>query len=174
MLIMDSFFRHFSEFRLSRCTVISVLFFWVSGLLLGMFLAVKPQNTAFSSIVLTVPYAAVTKASLICAVFSPVFFSLALAISGRLYHLYAVAFLKAFLFSFLGVTFLVCYQDAGWLVFTMMMFSQIASLPALCWLWLQLLRNNIRKYPYAVLFCYLITAILLHYYSITPFMERVL
>lgn len=56
--------------------------------------------------------------------------------------IYLIAFGKAFLFSFVSLGIFLSFGSAGWLVYLMLMFSQMCSLPVLYWFWIYCLNHR--------------------------------
>lgn len=95
---------------------------------------------------------------------------------GRLWLLFPIAFLKAFIFGYLGSCVLHLYGTSGWLIRFLLMFSDCLSLPVLCWFWLRMLcrtgADMGRRFLAAV--CMLFGIVSLDYQFISPFLVDIL
>ena len=86
-----------------------------------------------------------------------------------------IAFLKAFLFSFLGYSVFIAWSHAGWLIAGLLMFGSFASVPVLYWYWQRHIGG--RAFETGV-FCLILGMLLLigtlNYYLIVPFLANII
>ena len=86
-----------------------------------------------------------------------------------------IAFLKAFLFSFLGYSVSAAWSHAGWLITGLLMFGSFASIPMLYWYWQRYIGG--RGFENGV-FCLVLGSLILigilNYYLIVPFLANII
>ena len=144
---------------------------WMLGLLLGTLFALglDPSFLSLMRRLLTLPMSIVIR--LILAVLPFLICTYALMLR-RQEIVLAVLFCKAFSFSVLAVSVLLIFSSAGWLVFPMLLFSDLLLVPMLCWFCLQdgrsLMRDHIISLGVAVI------AVLIHYFAVLPFVAELI
>lgn len=130
-------FLHHDFSRLS-CSfrVIILALFWILGLICGIVLFLLSELFQFISIqnALSGP---VTFFRLLCIVFAPFLLSVLAVYVRKTGFLFITAFLKAFVFSIIAMAIRVSFGSAGWLVFVLLMFTDLMSLPLLLFYWIR-------------------------------------
>lgn len=119
-------------FRRNPRTLLAISF--VSGLVAGT----AVSSSAGDLIVRTIPDALSVSGSLsgiLTAALVPFALSALAIVMGRPALLYPIAFWKAFLTGFLGFAVLAAYGSAGWLVRSLMLFTECLTLPVLLIYW---------------------------------------
>ena len=153
--------------------VLSLVF--LAGLIYGTYLSLFVDPSVFSLMRMSAS-CHVSIVGFLSALLLPVAFSAFAIYISCVPLLFLVAFLKAFVFSFLSSGFLLALGDSGWLLRILFMFSDLASLPLLCWLWMHICNNgrgsNLRC---AVVVLFVICGIgYLDYYCVSPFLANLI
>ena len=147
-----------------------LLLLWILGLLFGAFAGCS-CSAAFPWMrrVLSAPVSIV---SLFICAFFPFALSAAAFFCGKSWLIYFLSFLKAFAFTYTGSVCLICFGSSGWLVRFFLLFTQIATIPALWYFWLCCCqgRKKVTRYSVSLLSLYIASVALLDYYWIAPFL----
>ena len=144
---------------------------WTLGLLLGTLFALglDPSFLSLMRRFFTLPMSIVIR--LILAVLPFLICTYALMLR-RQEIVLAVLFCKAFSFSVLAVSVLLIFGSAGWLVFPMLLLSDLLLMPVLCWFCLRngrsLMQDHIISLGVAVI------AVLIHYFAVLPFVAELI
>ena len=120
--------------RRSKILVLSLSFF------LGHLLGIRVSGAASDFFISGMRLAASSQVSIIGLLISavlPFLFSAFAVYLGRPVLLNPIAFCKAFLFSYVGYRWWITWNQAGWLVTGLVMFTSFLSLPVLFWYWLR-------------------------------------
>lgn len=148
---------------------------WCLGLLAGVFTA----GLASDSLSLTMHTAVrscVSIAGLLATISLPFLLS-AFAVSiGGAWLLIPIAFMKAFVFTFLGFGLMTAYHSAGWLLRILFMFADCCSMPLLYNYWLKLC-SGASKSPWLSATAHLIPTLLIGYFDfrlISPFLATLI
>ncbi len=164
-------FPHFSFTPGTRVSVFLML--WAFGIILGTFTGncSSAQSVSLMRHVLTAPVSIV--GLLICAAL-PFAFTAAAVLSGKPWLVYCFTFLKGFAFSYTGSLCLLSFGSSGWLVRVLLLFSQIAIVPALWYVWLSLCKENmpLNRWGISLLSSYLVSIVLLDYFVVAPYLEK--
>ena len=102
----------------------------IGGLLLSASAGITPDHAALAA-----TNGRITAIGLLSVIGLPLCFSAFAVYISRSRLVIPIAFCKAFLFSYTGSSILVAFGSAGWLIFLLLMFSDILMLPALWWYW---------------------------------------
>ena len=105
---------------------------WVSALILGTVFAVHAGNNYFL-LMRGAPDCSVSIAGLLATVLLPYLFAAFAVYISKPKLLYLVCFAKVFAFAMCGYGICVAYGSAGWLVRWLLQFSDICTVPVLCW-----------------------------------------
>ena len=144
---------------------------WLAGLISGTLLAALSGNHYFllmrvaaSSHVSIVGLTVTVLLPFLCAAFA--------VYTDRPWMLYAVCFTKVFTFAFCGFGITAAYGSAGWLVRALLQFSDICTVPVLCWFSLRHLsgRKNGWKRDIGIGLGLVIPVICLDTWYISPFL----
>lgn len=136
---MDLFFRH----KIPACGCKESIFRLACSFLLGLLSGgciFTLTSDSFSSLMRGAAFGSMSIISLLSVLLLPFLFSAFAVYVRQSWLLMPISFLKAFFFSFLYVGLSCTFGGAGWLVRTMLMFSDILTLPVLWWFWLKLLQ----------------------------------
>lgn len=109
---------------------------FLTGLISGACIAAAASSSLFPTMRAATP-GCVSISGLLLATLLPLLFSAFAVYIRQKWLLIPIAFSKAFLFAFLGVAFMSAFGSAGWLVRWLLMFSDILTLPLLCFFWLR-------------------------------------
>ena len=159
--------------RRSTCTWL-LTFLWIAGLMMGIFLALRIDES-----VITFMYSVVSRpASIVSSLLTtslPFLFSAIAVFISKPGLLPVIAFCKAAAFSLVSLMALRTFGTAGWMIRCMVMFADICTLP----FFYSFCRRHICRSSHLSIFdgSYLITSILicsLDVYCITPFFTEVL
>lgn len=116
-------------------------FSWLSGMLGGLLFFISTNDTALL-LMRGAPYTSVSIVRYFCAAWIPVLLSaLAVFLSTKLWLL-LICFAEAFLFTYVSIGIRLAFGDSGWLIQTLLMFGQCASLPVFYWYWLRRLSGG--------------------------------
>ncbi|MGM9602661.1 MAG: hypothetical protein ACI3W5_13905 [Faecousia sp.] len=159
-------FSYPSSIRLSALLVL-----WSFGIILGA-AAGGVASSESISLMRRALIAPVSIVSLFICVSLPFAFTAAAVLSGRSWLVYILCGLKGFSFAYTGSLCLVCFGDAGWLARALLLFSQIAVVPALWYVWLSLCKGKMHlgRCGFGLLPAYLITVALLDYFKVAPYL----
>ena len=110
------------------------LFFgiWLAGLVLGTISAAAAGNQ-YLLLMRMAPGAHVSIVGLLATVLLPFLLTAYAVLKNRRWMLYAVCFVKVFAFGFCGYGITAAYGSAGWLIRSLLQFSDIFTVPILCW-----------------------------------------
>lgn len=145
-----------------------LLFLWILGLIFGAL------ASCFSSVdgiwvlrALSVP--ASFFSLFICALI-PFALTAGAVFFGKWRLIYFLAAFKAFAFSYTGCVCLVCFAASGWLVRLFFLFTQIAAVPALWYLWLCYCqgKHKLTYFSFSVILLYVSLIAMLDHYWIAP------
>lgn len=129
----------FPQKHLWRCRVFLGMT-WLVGLLCGVFLGAqwKCSTSLMMRSWLTSPV------SIVC-IFSILSLPFVLSFLAVLWNIrwtiYVIAFAKATVYAFVSYGIFEVFLSAGWLIYPLLMFHEVISLPLLCWLWVRCLEN---------------------------------
>ena len=163
-----------SSFRRRSTYSWLLAFFWIAGLITGIFLALRIDES-----VITFMYSVVSRpASIVSSLLTtslPFLFSAIAVFISKPGLLPVIAFCKASVFSLVSLIALRTFGTAGWIIRCMVMFADICTLP----FFYSFCRRHICRSSHLSIFdgSYLITSILicsLDVYCITPFFTEVL
>ena len=138
---MDRFLhRSFAAFsyRIS-CFVFAI--FWIAGLLSGILMSYCADVSLFR-LMLSGLDARLSIVGFLSVLLLPLFLSFLAAYLTCPLVICVIAYLKAFLFAFLGMVILHSFRSAAWLIHFLMMFSDLLILPVLWWFWIQVLSGS--------------------------------
>ena len=107
---------------------------WFLGLVLGIVFSIAAGDPLVS-LMRTAVNSRVSISGLLTAILLPFLLSAFAVIFHESWLLILIAFLKAFMFSFVGFGVTVAFRSAGWLVRLLLMFGDCCSLPVLFWYW---------------------------------------
>ncbi len=161
---------------ISRNTVAVILSLaFLAGLISGAYLSLFADPSVFSLMRMAAS-CHVSIVGILAALLLPVAFSAFAIYTSCVQLLFFVAFIKAFTVSFLSTGFLLALGDSGWLLRMLLMFSDLASLPLLCWLWLHACSNgrtsNLRC---AAVVLFVACGIgYMDYYCVSPFLANLI
>ncbi len=150
-------------------------FFWILGLIFGVFLF-QTAGDSFLPLMRSIPQGAVSIMSLFCSVYLPFLFSAFAVICSQTIILFPISFCEAFLLSFVSFGVTQAYGTAGWLIRSMLLFSNFFCAPILYFLWLRYLSGFRRFSLLEFLFigCAVILIGSIHYSIITPLLVRLI
>lgn len=171
---MDRFF----NFDLSAWRCKKPIFILACAWFLGLFSGVLFSMSASDSLGSTMRAAAggcVSISGLLSAILLPLLFSAFAVYIFKPTLLIPIAFLKAFVFAFLGVGILGAYGSAGWLIRLLLMFSDILMLPLLWWYWLRAFSGPKRRvFDTSVAAVYALLVGSIDYCVISPFLANLI
>ena len=111
-------------------------FVWISGLSLGTVFAAVASNHYFL-MMHRAPSCPVTIVGLAATVLLPFLFTAFAVYKNRHWMLFVICFTKAFIFAHSGFGIHAAYGSAGWLIRPLFQFSDLLTVPVLCWYSLQ-------------------------------------
>lgn len=133
---MDRFFDLNLSFFRAKARYFILAFAWISGLLLGAVFSAS-ASAELSSVMLAAAHTGVSIYGLLAVRLLPFLLSALSIYFSQPILLYAVAFLKAFLYSYMGTGLFMACCSAGWILFSLLMFSDTIMLPILWLSWLR-------------------------------------
>ena len=105
---------------------------WLAGLIAGTLLAAS-SSTHYFLLMRMAPMSHVSIVGLTVTVLLPFLCSAFAVYKDRPWMLYAICFTKVFIFAVCGFGITAAYGNAGWLVRSLFQFSDICTIPVLCW-----------------------------------------
>lgn len=114
---------------------------WFLGLISGILFSVMASDSVFPTM-RAAATGCVSISGLLSAILLPLLFSAFAVYISQPLLLIPIAFGKAFVFSFVGMSVMAAYGSAGWLVRFLLMFSDCMMLPFLWWYWLRYLSGS--------------------------------
>ncbi len=129
---MGALFRVFSRFLSCNRPAVLLAFFWSLGLASGILFAAASGETFFL-LVRTAASRRVSIVGLVASCYLPFLLSAFAVFIGKQKLLYPIVFLKALLFSWCAIASSAAFSSAGWLVRPMLQFTDILTVPVLCW-----------------------------------------
>ena len=108
---------------------------WLLGLLLGAVFA--GTGNTLSSLMRTAASARVSIVSLLLRCLLPFLISLLAIHLTKRWLVFAVCFIKAFLFGLCVSSVTFCFYQASWIIILFLLFSDIALMPALFYFWIK-------------------------------------
>jgi hypothetical protein len=147
----------------------------LAGLISGSYLSLLADPSVFS-LMLTAAECRVSIVCILSASLFPVVFTAFAIYTSHIRLLFPIAFTKAFSFSFIGSGLLLTLGDSGWLMRALLMFSDLASLPVLCWMWLHTFANERTSNLLSTAITVLVVCMIgcLDYYYISPFLANLI
>jgi len=121
------------------------LIVWLVALILGTCFAAHAGNNYFL-LMRGASDCSVTIAGLLATVVLPYLFAAFAVYISKPKLLYLICFVKAFCFAMCGYGICVAYGSAGWLVRWLLQFSDICTVPVLCWFALRHLKGKGRTF----------------------------
>lgn len=107
---------------------------WISGLLAGVYIL---RETSFSSMMYSVSFDRISIVGLLISLVFPLLLSYILLRCFHFYHILPLVFLKAFSFMCCYGSITMAFNNAGWLVSGMLLFSDYFLVILLLYLWFQ-------------------------------------
>ena len=131
---MDRFLRLNLPFLCCRTPRTLLAIFWIAGLILGAMFALS-ADTLLTPTMHTALFCGMSISGLLTSLLLPLLFTALAVYISQPMMLLLIAFLKAFLFSFVGVGLLMAFGTSAWLIRNLLMFSETLSLPIFWWFW---------------------------------------
>lgn len=148
---------------------------WICGLLLGAVFS-GFLSAELSSVMLSAVRSSVSLFGLLAVRLLPFLLSALLLYFSRSRLLYAVIFLKAFLYSYFGTSLLMTCHSAGWVLFGFLTFSDTLISPVLWFFWLRDIdaqsHASYRAHAIGAFFAVAVTCI--DYTYIVPYLARLI
>ena len=133
---MACLFHSGESYRRRRGSTLVLALFWISGILSGVAAFCFAGNPLLP-MMRGILDGSVSIVGLLCVTVFPFLVSAFAVYICAPWLLFAVSFLKGFLFGFLSAAILVAFGSAGWLIRWFLMFSELVSLPLLYWFWVR-------------------------------------
>lgn len=115
---------------------------WVAGMILGTFTATA-ASTPYFLLMRIAPKSNVSIVSLAVTVLLPFLFTAYAVYTDRILLRNSICFAKTFTVAFCSFGICAAYRSAGWLIRFLLQFSDICTMPVLCWLGMQ--NRRLRK-----------------------------
>ena len=147
---MDRFLRLFMSVFQCRTPRRTLAVLWTFGALAGSYISLSADKLLASTMHSALE-SGLSITGLLTMLFFPLLFTAFAVFIPRLGLLYPVVFLKAFLFSYTGAGLLFSLNSSGWLLWFLLMFSEMLILPVLWFLWLQIASGRFRLALYSAL-----------------------
>lgn len=146
---------------------------WTLGLISGA-LAGSFRAADYYPLMRRVVLAPVSVVSLFICVILPFAVTIVAGFWDKPWFVYVLSTLKAFSFSYTGSICLICFGVSGWLVRVLLLFTQIATAPALWYIWLFNCqrKKELTFFSFSFLLLYLASIVLLDYYLIAPYLAE--
>ena len=162
----------FRKFAAQRISLNLILFsgIWFLGLLTGM-IAAADLDDLFLPLMRPVGVSIFRQ---IAAILLPFLFAAIAAYLDKPYLLHMICFFKVITFGFCSMLIYRAYGSAGWLIRLLLQFSDILSLPLLCW---YCLRQFERPRPYKdLIYCSFLAGIFvcIDHFAVLPFLAELI
>ena len=147
---------------------------WFLGLFLGMIVAADLDDLVLPLMRFSIS-GEVSIIRQLAAVLLPFLFAAIAAYLGKPYLLHIICFFKTFVFGFCSMLIYCTYGSAGWLIRLFLQFSDILSLPLLCWYCLRQFGRS--RQPYKdLIYCGLLAGIFvcIDYFAVLPFLAELI
>ena len=160
-----------NSLSMQNVTVLLLVLFWFTGLILGIALS-RLYGPYLSSLMYSAILQPISIVGLLICIYFPFLISAFAISTGRLFAIYCFCFLKALSFGFTASGISMCWGSAGWLIRSLFMFSDKCFLVVLFWFWLQNICGNRQKNLSSLGICYFLSAVisLLDYFAISPYL----
>ncbi len=124
----------------------------------------------------SVLYAPVSIVGILCVSVFPILISAYAVFLSNFAFLLPLCFTRAFLFSFVSLGITQAFASAGWLMQSLLLFSDWTSLPVLYWYWLRNLSPDRRFHWGETVFACSLSGLLgsIHFGIISPFLVRLI
>lgn len=144
--------------------------FWIAGLPIGYLFVGQLSETYYSLMRMAVK-TPVSIVGLMTVIFLPLLLSVvALAFSKPLLFV-PLAFLKSFLYSFTVSAVMFVFNDAGWLVAGLLLFSESLMNVLLLWFWFRNLHRNHTFFKDVMISTFIAAAVfVIDFYAVSPFL----
>lgn len=134
-------------------------FFWIIGLVLGIIFGWF-TNVSRISLMRRLSASSVSIVGLLCVTALPFLLSAFVFFISQPWMLMPICFVKAFLFSYVSLTVFQEWYSAGWLIWSLLLFSDCTTAPLLYLFWLRWISGE-REISKTELFCVLSVVILI-------------
>lgn len=165
--------RFFSSSR--KPSTIVLAFVLCVGYFLGAVLALLSDQFSVS-LMHTAVLSRGSIVSILSVLLLPFLFT-AFAVFVRRYQLLVpIAFFRAVIFSYVCSVIVCIYGSSGWLILLLFLFSDCASLPVLCWLWVRSISSREQKLLRNIFYVFvpLLGIVYLDYRFVSPFLVMLL
>ncbi len=150
-------------------------FSWLSGIICGILLSLTAEERILP-LMRGAVYTPVSITWLLCVSVLPFLLSTFVVFHFVPAWLLLICFAKAFLFAFVSMVILMVYASAGWLVWLMLLFCDLVTLPILYWFWMRYLFRYDRPSVVSVtgIFSLMLLAGSIHAWFISPYLVRLI
>ena len=150
-------------------------FCWILGLLLGFFFTAHAGDS-YLLLMRRAAFSQVSISGLAAAVLLPFLFAAFAASVSAPRLICAVCFGKAFFTASCASGILAAYGDAGWLVRSLLQFSDIVSLPLLCWFSMRHVAANRQGIRRDLMICLIpsVIAVMIDFVVVSPFLAMLI
>ncbi len=154
----------------SKFSTIFLAFCWCTGLFLGCYLPQYLDHSYFSLM-----HKAVNRSVSIVGLFAvlvPFLISAIAVYFSQTWLIFPICFFKSFSFAFIAACVTIAFSSSGWLVRSLLLFTDILSAPVVLGYWLRLVKTPANKAFQDSAVCAAICAIFcsLDYFVVSPFL----
>lgn len=166
---------HISSFSAENCKcrfcVVFLAFFWLAGISFGLY-AANLASVHISSLMLTLVDQRVSIVGMLIIFIFPLLLSAVLIHFSAHRLLFLFAFLKAFCYSFSSCCIFLSFGSAGWLIQSLLMFSDTVLAIVLLWFWFRFFSAKTVELGRDAGICCIITAcvVCIDYFMVSPFL----
>lgn len=125
---------------------------WILGLVFGSVLVTVSDDSYFL-LMCEAANCPVSITGLIASVFLPFLISAFAVFIGKPKLIFVICFCQAAGFSFAAAAALAAFGSAGWLIGSLLLFSDICFNPVLCWFWIRQISANRNSFPADAFVC---------------------
>ena len=160
-------------FSLQHCKLLLVIC-WFAGLISGI--AYSHCMQPFASLMRGAASGAVSIVGLGAVLFLPYLLTVSAVLFSRSGFLFLIAFSKAFSYAVCATWVEFVFQNSGWMIRFLLLFSASTSLPVLLWLWFHCIggTKNTCNNAFYIAAGYLLAIGIIDYAIIAPFLNSVL
>ncbi len=160
--------------RLQQCKQLHILVTWTVGLLFGVLFS-RNRDPTLASLMRQAASCRMSIVGILCC-FLPFLLAAHAAYIGRPFLLLLVCSCKSFSFSFVAAALFRAFGTAGWLIWPMVHFTQLLTLPVFCWFCLrwyaQKMDGIFRNLGVCIGICAFIAG--MDYFVVSPFVAGIL
>lgn len=155
-------------------SIVMLVIIWILGLCFGTYCA-NVSSDIVSFLMPALLFQRLSISGMIFALFFPLVLSYTFCLLSARFMVFLLAFFKAVCFSYTLFFIYAYYGSCAWLIYSLLLFSEILASAIFLWLWIKLLTKSSFEIKIAFIYATLILSIvgLTDYFLIAPFLLTV-